>query len=66
MAYKLERETLNDLNALIVLPKTLTADDGRQFRITKWTPTVSFGALATVSIEAIISGPTERQENVKP
>ena len=53
----IRHNTREGIDAAIKLPKTITTDDGRELKITRWMPVVDINDLTKVTVEAIISLP---------
>ena len=47
-------DVVEKLNKQILIPKRLTAEDGREFKIKSWKPFVSDGPMITVEVVLLI------------
>lgn len=47
-------DNVQQQNRLIVIPRSLTTDDGRELLITRWEPVVSLGEMTSVRVTAVL------------
>lgn len=48
------------MNEAIAVPRKLTADDGREFMLREWTPSVVYNGCVEVTIKAIVNLPEKK------
>jgi hypothetical protein len=60
MAHTTMSLTRDEMNEAIAVPRKIVADDGREFMLREWTPSVVYDGCIEVTIKALVLLPDKK------